>query len=66
MTVPQSRQPEQLTIPALTTTGIDRRAAFVDDHVRVGTIRPELPTPGPTGTSSGPLRLKPGAGGDGL
>jgi len=35
----QSRTPEELTIPALTTPGIDRREAFADDHVWVGTFR---------------------------
>ena len=41
MKEPQSRAPEELTIPALTTPGIDRREAFADEHVWVGTIATE-------------------------
>ncbi len=41
MTEPRSRAPEELTIPALTTPGIDRREAFADEHVWVGTIATE-------------------------
>jgi uncharacterized RmlC-like cupin family protein len=41
MTEPQSRVPEELAIPAQVTPGIDRREAFADDHVWVGTIRTE-------------------------
>jgi uncharacterized RmlC-like cupin family protein len=41
MTQPQSRAPEELTIPELTTPGIDRREAFADDRVWVGTIATE-------------------------
>jgi uncharacterized RmlC-like cupin family protein len=37
----QSRAPEELTVPALSTPGIDRREAFVDEHVWVGSIRTE-------------------------
>jgi uncharacterized RmlC-like cupin family protein len=37
----QSRAPEELTVPALSTPGIDRREAFADEHVWVGTIRTE-------------------------
>ena len=38
---PRSRTPEELTIPALATRGIDRREAFADEHVWVGTFRTE-------------------------
>ena len=41
---PESRTPDELTIPALNTPGIDRRDAFADEHVWVGTIRTEART----------------------
>ena len=41
MNEPQSRTPEELTIPAHTTPGISRREAFADEHVWVGTLETE-------------------------
>ena len=41
MNQPQSRTPEELTVPALTTPGISRREAFADQHVWVGTLETE-------------------------
>lgn len=41
MSQPQARAPKDLMTPALTTPGIERREAFADDRVWVGTIRTE-------------------------
>ena len=41
---PQSRTPEELAVPALTTPGIDRREAFADDRIWIGTIRTDPET----------------------
>lgn len=44
MREPQSRTPDELIIPALNTPGIDRREAFADERVWVGTIRTDART----------------------
>jgi uncharacterized RmlC-like cupin family protein len=41
MTRGVSRAPEELRVPELTTPGIDRREAFADERVWVGTIATE-------------------------
>jgi quercetin dioxygenase-like cupin family protein len=41
MTEARALRPDELRSPALTTPGIDRREAFADDNVWVGTARTE-------------------------